>query len=106
MNIEALRKANQQEGLLFVPLALMMLAFLLMTGFQTFVLMQEHKAIDSTLAKQKPVAQQAAKMRTQLDSIAQKTALLAQAGNANAQTLVDQLKAAGITINFEAPREK
>ena len=40
-------------------------------------------------------------MRTQLDSIASRTAQLAEKGNQNAQKLVDQLKKAGVTINID-----
>lgn len=59
----------------------------------------EGNLLNERHAKQEPIIQQSQKMRAQLDSIAQKTALLAALGNPNATLLVQELRKRGININ-------
>jgi hypothetical protein len=78
---------------------LLTIALLAWTGFQTFQLAREHGALLRLKAGQETPLQQAAKVRTQLDSIAKKTLELAQRGNAGAATIVEELAKRGVTIN-------
>ena len=47
--------------------------------------------------------QNAVKLRAQLDGIAGDTQRLADAGNANAQAIVNELRRRGVTINPDSP---
>jgi len=53
----------------------------------------------SVRANQETTYQQAVKLRAQLDSIAAKTQILADQGNAGAKTIVEELQKRGVTIN-------
>ena len=90
---------------LVLPLVLVIVAVLLMLGFQTMTLWQEQDALTVCYAKQEPALQQSQQMRAQLDSIARKTADLADQGNANAALLVKTLQQRGITINRSGKSE-
>jgi hypothetical protein len=50
------------------------------------------------LRAQQPSIEQAAKVRPQLQNLAGKTAELAAAGDAGAKTVIDQMKAQGVTL--------
>jgi len=84
---------------LVLPLVLVIVAVLMMLSFQTVTLWQERDALTVRYAKQEPALQQSQQMRAQLDSIARKTADLADQGNTNAALLVKTLQQRGITIN-------
>lgn len=86
-------------SVLFLPLLLITVGLTLWSGFQTYVLLGESRALKVAHANQEPTVQQATKLRAQLDSIAARTQLLADKGNSGAKTIVDQLKKRGITIN-------
>ena len=88
---------------LVVPVCLVVVAFVLWTGFQTSQLMRERGMLKAILASQEAPVQEAAKLRTQLDSIARGTQELANQGNPNAKTIVAELQKRGITINVPAP---
>ena len=90
---------------LVLPLMLVIVAVLLMLGFQTVTLWQERDALTIRYAKQEPALQQSQQMRAQLDSIARKTADLADQGNTNAALLVKTLQQRGVTINRSAQSE-
>jgi len=91
------------NGGLAVPVCLVVVAFVLWTGFQTSQLMRERGTLKAILASQEAPVQEAAKLRTQLDSIARGTQELANQGNQNAKTIVAELQKRGITINIPAP---
>ncbi len=95
--------SSRGSASLVVPLVLVILALLLMLGYQTFTLWQEREALTIRYAQQEPAVQQSQAMRAQLDSIARKTAVLADQGNANAALLVQTLEQRGITINRGSP---
>lgn len=84
---------------------LVVVAFALWTGFQTTQLLREHGTLQAIRASQETAVQEAAKLRTQLDSIARGTQELANQGNQNAKTIVAELQKRGITINVPPPAE-
>jgi hypothetical protein len=81
-----------------LPLALVVLGFFLMVAFQTVQLVREHGHIGDVRAAQEPTIQEGLKLRQQLDSLATKTAQLADAGNANAKAIIEALRRDGITV--------
>ena len=90
---------------LLAPVCLVVAAFVLWTGFQTTQLLRENGTLKTIRANQETAVQEAAKLRTQLDSIARATQELANQGNPNAKTIVTELQKRGITINLPAPAE-
>jgi len=48
---------------------------------------------------QQPSIEQGAKLRQQLQNLAGKTAVLAAAGDAGAKSVVDQMRAQGVTLS-------
>lgn len=91
---------------LLVPVGVVVAAFALWTGFQTTQLLRERGTLQAIRANQEAPVQEAAKLRTQLDSIARGTQDLANQGNQNAKTIVAELQKRGITINVPAPVQK
>ncbi len=85
----------------FLPILLVVVSLLLMTGFESVSLMNTRRDLKSSYDRQTPVIEQSQRMRAQLDSIAKRTVQLAKGGNQSARSLVDQLKKAGVTINTE-----
>jgi len=84
---------------MFVPLLLIVLALLLMTGFQMSQLTREHELLNTRLEAQTGPLEESQNVRDQLQSVATKTAALANNGNENAAKIVEQLEKAGIKIN-------
>ena len=85
-------------GRLSIPLGLLVLGFVLMVGFQTVQLIRERSNLFEIQLAQEPTIQEGAKLRQQLDSLAKKTAALADAGNAGAKAVVEEMRRQGITI--------
>lgn len=83
----------------FVPILLPMLAVLILLFFQAIQLDKDHNALSSARADQEPNIETALAVRHQLEGIAVDTQRLADAGNENAQILVNQLAERGITID-------
>ena len=81
-----------------LPLALVVLGFFVMVAFQTVQLAREHVHIGEVQAAQEPMIQEGTKLRQQLNAMASKMAQLADAGNANAKAIIDDLKRQGITV--------
>jgi hypothetical protein len=88
---------------LATPVCLILIAFVIWTGFQTTQFLREHGTLTTIRASQEAPVQEAAKLRAQLDSIARGTQELANQGNPNAKTIVAELQKRGITINLPAP---
>jgi hypothetical protein len=86
----------------FLPLLLMGLALLAWMVFQTVALLQERVGLDRTLAAQQPQVTQSTQLRTALSDLASDTQKLADAGDPNAQLIVNQLRQHGITIHPDA----
>lgn len=83
---------------------LIALAVVVWSGFQASQLYQERATLASLRTNQETTYQNAQKMRTQLDALAAGTQTLANAGNKNAQTVVNALAQRGITINPEVKK--
>lgn len=83
----------------FAPLLILMLGMVAWSGFQLQHLMTEADALAAARAGQEPQVQQAQKVRQALDAVANETRKLAEAGNTNARTVVDELRKRGVTIN-------
>jgi len=103
---DGLNPIDGKEPHFFVAVFLIVLSLFLMTGFQSYVMLKERISTRDEFARQAPVIEQAKKMRAQLDSIAKRTAQLAEGGNIHARSIVEQLKKEGITINPNAPADK
>ncbi len=86
-----------------IPVALVVLAFFLITAFQTEQLVREHNALLALRAAQETGLTQAAKMRATFQMLATETDKLAQAGDPAAKAVLDQLKAQGLTVHLGAP---
>jgi len=82
-----------------IPVALVVLAFFLITAFQTEQLVREHNALVALRAAQETGMTQAEKLRTTFQMLAGETEKLAQAGDAGAKTVLDQLKSQGVTVH-------
>ena len=83
----------------FAPLFLALATLLIWFGFQTVQLLKEKDNLAAMRVNQAKLYENAQKMRAQLDALAAETAKLANAGNPNAQQLINALKARGISID-------
>ena len=95
------RNENSQHRL-FLPVFLISLAVVGWFGFQTTHLVKERSNLATLKENQGPTHDNAVKLRAQLDTIAASTQKLADAGNPNAQAIVNALRQRGITTNPEA----
>lgn len=84
---------------LFVPALLLALALVLWLGFQAVQQFGERQQLARADAALAPQEQSATKLRNSLEAIATATARLAAGGNANARSVVDDLRKRGVTIN-------
>lgn len=87
----------------FPPLLLLAVALVGWFAFQTLQLINERQQLEALRVSQGPQVEAAGKVRASLDTVAVATARLADAGNANARLLVDELRRRGIVINPAAP---
>ncbi len=83
----------------FVPMLIFLLGMVAWSGFQLHQLSVEFDALGAARGSQEPQLQQAQRVRKALESVANETRKLADAGNANAKTVVDELRKRGVTIN-------
>lgn len=83
----------------FLPLLILIAAWLLWSGFQSIQLLQERAQLKQLHGNQEQTVQTAQKMRQQLDAIAAGTKRLAEAGNTHAQQVVEALAERGVQIN-------
>jgi hypothetical protein len=83
---------------LAIPVTLVVVAFFIMTAFQTVQLVRERGHLGDIRLAQEPTVQEAAKLRQQLDSLGAKTAALADGGNANAKAIVEELRRNNIIV--------
>lgn len=87
----------------FVPILLTTLAVLGWLGFQALQLLEDGDRIQAARVAQQQTVDNAARMRASLDALAADTQRMAEAGNVNARTLVNELERRGVTINANAP---
>jgi hypothetical protein len=78
------------------------LAFFLAIAFQTFQLVREHSNLETAFAGQQTPVQQALQIRQETESLAGDTAALADRGNANAKTAVEEMRRQGIALREPA----
>ncbi|MBI4528094.1 MAG: hypothetical protein HY695_30230 [Deltaproteobacteria bacterium] len=89
-----------------LPLILTVVSLLVWFGFQTVQLVLERSHLISLRANMEPAMQESQKMRSQLESLINKTAELAAKGNASAKTAIDELEKRGIPIKGAAQPSK
>lgn len=82
----------------FLPLLLLSLAWVLWMAFQLVMALNDKKALRDAHAQQQQTVDKSAQLRAALDALATDTQRLAEAGNPNARSLVDELKRRGVTI--------
>jgi hypothetical protein len=90
----------------FAPLMVFFLAWLAWAVFQAVQLHEENKSLQSLRANQQQQVQQAQRVRQTLDRLALETQKLADAGNANAKLVIEELRKRGITVNRPSPESK
>lgn len=83
----------------FLPTLLLALAFVAWLAFQATQQMAERQQLGPAQASLEPQELAATKLRAALDALALSTAKLAADGNANARTIVEELRKRGVTIN-------
>jgi len=83
----------------FLPLLFLLIALLVQAFAELGELRATRKQLDAQFVTQRDAIDQAQKLRTQLEAIAGDTAVLANAGNANAIRLRDYLAQQGVNIN-------
>jgi hypothetical protein len=85
----------------FLPALLLSVAVVGWAAFQTYQLVNERDALQRFVYSQETLVQNATKLRGQLQGIASETQQLANAGNANAQAIIVELRRRGVTINAD-----
>lgn len=86
----------------FLPLLLGLLALAVWLGQQLWQLAADRESLVAAHAAQQTPVDSATKLRASLDALAADTQRLADAGNANAGALVEELRRRGITISTAA----
>jgi TolA-binding protein len=89
---------GRQENGLPPPLILVVVSLFVLMAFETGQAIRDRGALAELMRAQQPSIEQAAKLRQQLQNLAGKTAELAAAGDAGAKSVVDQMKAQGVTL--------
>lgn len=89
-----------------LPLILTLIALLVWFGFQTVQLVLERNNLSTLKASFDAASQESQKMRTQLEVLITKTNELANQGNPNAKTVVQELEKRGIPINITGQPSK
>jgi type II secretory pathway component PulM len=100
------RERGLSDAVIVAMLAGLTAILLLQTVYQTMRLWDDAASLRARHAAQETVLADVEKVRSQLESLAGQTAILAETGNANARQLQEQLRAQGITIRppASAPR--
>lgn len=80
------------------PLLVLATAFLIATAFRTERLIQQRIELGAFRSAQEPAVQQGQKVRAQLDQLADATARLAAAGDANAEAIIEEMARQGVTL--------
>jgi hypothetical protein len=86
-----------------VALALLALAFLLMEGFQTYQLIRENDNLAKIRETQDPTIQEGQRVRKLLESLVSKTTQFAEAGDAKAKAVMDDLRRQGVSFKQSSP---
>lgn len=95
--------SNQTNGVtarhILFPLTLVSAAVLGLLAFNAFQIVQSHEALKLVISQQDKPIEESKKIETQLSALALGTKRLADAGNSNAQGIVEAMQKSGITIN-------
>jgi hypothetical protein len=84
------------------PLFLLAAAFFLMVAFQTYELVRDRITLSNVHAQQDAPVQQSLRVRQQFNAIAAGVSRLADSGDKNAQTIIDDLRRQGIAVRPNA----
>jgi cytoskeletal protein RodZ len=84
---------------LFSPVLLLMVTWLLWSGFQAMQLLKERSRLEGVHSSQESSVVTAEQMRAQLDALAAGTKQLADSGHPHAAGVVQELARRGITID-------
>ena len=80
------------------PVSLVVVSFFVLLAFETGYAIHDRQALAQQRQSQEPVVQEAAKLRQQLETLANKTGQLAAEGDEGAKAVVEQMKRQGINI--------
>ena len=85
-----------------LPLTILLIALVLWFGFQTVQLATERANLGEARGHQEAAMQEAQKLRTQFESLINKTSELANKGHAGAKLVMDELQKRGMAAQSEA----
>lgn len=95
--------SNKAGGLepkqILLPLTIISCAVFGLLAFNTFQVAQGHEALKQVISQQDKPLEESKKIENQLTALALGTKKLADAGNGNAQGIVEAMQRSGITIN-------
>jgi hypothetical protein len=89
---------SRAERSFALPVAITAAALFLLVLFQTIQLIRERDTLGELRTAQEPTVQESVKLRSQLETLAGKTAQLANDGDASAKTIVEQMRRQGINM--------
>ena len=85
-----------------LPLTILLIALVLWFGFQTVQLASERANLGEARGHQEAAMQEAQKLRTQFESLINKTSELANKGHAGAKLVMEELQKRGMAAQSEA----
>ncbi len=88
---------------ILLPLLLIAFTLFLMLAFQMTQIMRDREVLHQAKTQQDKPLEDVQKLQAQLSALALGTKKLADGGDKNAQTIIAQLKQAGITVGEPAP---
>src|ERR1700761_3433442 len=86
-----------------IPLTLVAFTLFLMLAFQMTQILRDREALHQAKTQQEKPLEDVQKLQAQLSALALGTKKLADGGDKNAQTIIAQLKQAGIVVGAPAP---
>jgi len=89
-----------------LPLIVTLVSLLIWFGFQTIQLVMERGSLKLMKRSLEAPMQQSQKVRAQLEALINKTAELANQGNANARIVIEELEKRGLPISSPAQPSK
>ncbi|MDR3448325.1 MAG: hypothetical protein P4M15_00990 [Alphaproteobacteria bacterium] len=92
------------SGQVLFPLSLLSFVVLIMLAFQTHAMVNDHDALSKAKADQVSQLEQTEKVKTQVNALAVGTLKLSEKGNKDAQTIIAEMKKAGIQVGGEPPQ--
>ncbi len=96
MEGEKTRIPPPRQASVFVPSLLVVIALLVMTGFQTIQLSRERELMNTRIIQQVDPLKESETVRKQWNDIRAGTIQLAQQGNLNAKRIVERLLQTGL----------